>query len=77
MKITREFAWKAIAIVVESQSKQVDKYGKYISKTVRDKVWLSTRNITTDWPSKNLDYKMLDLFQVIENKKIFVKLQLP
>ncbi len=42
-----------------------------------DKVWLSTRNITTDRPSTKLDHKTLGLFEVIGNKGVSVELQLP
>ena len=57
--------------------KQVDKYWTDISYIVGDKVWLSTRNITTDRPSKKVDHKILGLFEVIKNKGVFVELQLP
>ena len=43
---------------------------------VSDKIWLSTKNITTDQPSKKLDYKILDLFEVKGNKRVFIELQL-
>ena len=49
METTQElFTRKAMAIAQESQSKQANKYWTDISYTVGDKVWLSTRNITTD-----------------------------
>ena len=61
----------------KSQSKQADKHWKDIIYAVGDKVWLSTRNITTNRPSKKLDHKMLGPFEVIGNKRVSVELQLP
>ena len=40
-------------------------------------MWLSTKNISTDWPSKKLDYKMIGSFKVIKKKCILLELQLP
>ena len=77
METTWGFARKAIALAQEIHSKQADKHRKDISYNVGDKVWLSTRNITTDRPSKKLDHKMLGPFEVIGNKGISVDLQLP
>ena len=77
METTWEFAWKAIASAQKSQSKQANKHQKDISYAVGDKVWLSTRNITTDQPSKKLHHKMLGSFEVIGNKRVSVELQLP
>ena len=76
MKTTWKFVQKALAVVQKSQSKQVDKYQKNIIYIVRDKVWLSIRNITIDQPFKKLDHKMLGSFKIIRNKRVFVKLQL-
>ena len=47
-----------------------------MSYAVNNKVWLSIKNITTDRPSKKLNYKMLGFFNIIENKKVSVELQL-
>ena len=77
METTWEFARKALIAVQESQSKQADTHWKDIIYAVRDKVWLSIRNITTDRPSKKLDHKMLGLFEVIGNKEVSIELQLP
>ena len=38
-------------------------------------MWLLTKNISTDWPSKKLDHKIIGLFEVIEKKNILLKLQ--
>ena len=77
METTWEFARKALVAAQDSQSKQADKHRKDITYAVGDKVWLSTRNITTDRPSKKLDHKMLGPFKVIGNKGVSVELQLP
>ena len=77
MQTTWEFVRKALAAAQESQSKQANKHRKDISYAVGDKVWLSIKNITTDQPSKKLDHKMLSSFEVIGNKRVSVKLQLP
>ena len=77
IKTIWEFAQKVMAVAQESQSKQVDKHLTDISYTVGDKVWLSTRNIITDRPSKKLDHKMLSFFEVIGNKGVSIELQLP
>ena len=77
METTREFARKALVAAQKSQSKKTDKHWKDITYAVGDKVQLSIRNITTDRPSKKLDHKMLGPFEVIENKRVFVELQLP
>lgn len=37
---------------------------------------LFTQNITINQPLKKLNYKMLDLFEVIRNKKVSIELQL-
>ena len=76
IETTWEFARKTIASAQKIQSKQIDKHWKNISYNVRNKFWLSTRNITTDQPSKKLDYKMLGFFEIIGNKGVFVKLLL-
>ena len=48
METTWKFAQKAMAVVQKSWSNQADQHWTDISYTVGDKVWLSTRNITTD-----------------------------
>ena len=77
METTWEFVQKAMAVVQKSQLKQADKHRTDISYTVRDKVWLSIRNITMDQLSKKLDHKMLGPFKVIRNKGVLVELQPP
>ena len=40
-------------------------------------MWLSTKNISTNQPSKKLDHKIIGLFNVIGKKSILLELQLP
>ena len=56
---------------------QANKYRKKVSYDIRDKVWLSTKNISIDRPSKKLDHKMIGPFDVIRKKGISLELQLP
>ena len=60
-----------------SQSNQANKHRKEVSYDIKDKVWLSTKNISTDQPTKKLDHKMIGLFDVIGKKGISLELQLP
>ena len=39
-------------------------------------MWLSTKNISTDRPSKKLDHKIIGPFEVIGKKNILLELQL-
>ena len=40
-------------------------------------MWLSTKNINTNQPSKKLDHKIISPFKVIRKKDILLELQLP
>ena len=44
---------------------------------VEDKVFLSTRNIKTKWPSKKLDYKNIDPFKIKKLVGLLYQLELP
>ena len=77
MQTTWEFVQKALVRAQKSQSKQVNKHRKDKLYAVSDKVWLSIKNIITDWPSKKLDHMIFGFFEVIGNKKVSVELQLP
>ena len=72
-KYTQESLTKAQT----SQSNQANKHRKKVSYDIGDKVWLSTKNISTDRPSKKLDHKMIGPFEVIGKKGISLELQLP
>ncbi len=58
------------------QSNQANKHQKEVSYDIEDKVWLSTKNISTDQLSKKLDHKMISLFDVIGKNGISLELQL-
>ena len=44
---------------------------------VGDMVWLSTKNIKTERPSKKLDHKMISPYQVKELVRLSYRLELP
>ena len=54
--------------ITKSQSKQAVAANRYCKKPLAYKigniVWLSTRNIKTNRPSKKLDHKMIGLYKV-------------
>ena len=60
-----------------SQSNPANKYRKKIFYDIGDKIWLSTKNISTDLPSKKLNHKMIGSFEVIGKKRILLELKLP
>lgn len=76
MQTNSEFAWNALTTGQEIQSKQANKHWTDISYTIGDKIGLSIKNITIDWLSKKLDYRILEYFEDIRNARISVKLQL-
>ena len=57
-----------------SQSNQANKNWKKVFHNIKDKVWLSTKNISIDPPLKKLDHKMIGFFKVIGKKNILLKL---
>lgn len=60
-----------------AMKKQADKRRKEVSYEVGDQVFLSSRNITTDRPSKKLEDKMLGPFPVTKKVGASYELQLP
>ncbi len=60
-----------------SLSNQTNKNWKEVSYNIGDKVWLSTKNISTNRPSKKLDHKMMGPYDIIGKKDISLELQLP
>lgn len=71
-----KFGSKTIALEYKSQSRQAVRYCQEIPYNIGKKVWPSTKNINTDQPSKNLDHKMLVLFDIIGKKLFLLELQL-
>ena len=72
-----KYAQESLMEAQTSQSNQANKHWKEVSYDIGDKVWLSTKNISTDQSSKKLDHKMIDPFDVIGKKSILLELQLP
>ena len=59
-----------------SRSNQANKHWKKVFYDIGYKVWLSTKNISTDRSSNKLDHKMIGPFDVIGKKSISLELQL-
>ncbi len=72
-----KYAQESLTKAQTSQSNQANKYRKEVSYDIGDKVWLSTKNISTYRPSKKLDHKMIGPFDIIGKKSISLELQLP
>ena len=77
MQLLWKYAQKSLTKAQTSQSNQANKYWKEISYDIGDKIWLSTKNISTDRLSKKLDHKIIGFFDIIEKKSISLELQLP
>jgi len=56
---------------------QANKHRRDVTFEVGDKVWLSTKHIKTQRPSKKLDYKWIGPFNVLKKHGISCKLSLP
>ena len=61
----------------ETIKRHADKHRKEISYEIGDQVFLSSKNITTDRPSKKIEDKMLGPFSIIKKVGTSYKLQLP
>ena len=72
-----KYAQESLTKAQTSQSNQANKHRKEVSYDIGDKVWLSTKNISTDRPSKKLDHKMIGPFEKKKKKGISLELQLP
>ena len=77
MQTIWKYKKKSLTKAQISHLNPVNKYKKEVFYDIRDKMWLSTRNINTDQTSKKLLYNMIGLFEVIEKKDISLELQLP
>lgn len=55
-----------------SKSHQVDKYQKEIFYNIRDKIQLSTKNMSTNQPLKKRDDKIINIFEVMKKKDVKV-----
>ena len=72
-----EFAKAHIAIAQSRMITQANKHRQDVSFNIGDKVWLSSKNITTRRPSKKLDHKHLGPFKVIGKSRTAYELDLP
>ena len=61
----------------ETMKRHADKHRKEITYEVRDQVFLSSRNITTDRPSKKIEDKMLGPFPIVKKVGTSYELELP
>ena len=76
MQLMWKYAQKSLTKAQTSQSNQVNKHWKEVFYNIRNKVWLSTKNSSTNQLYKKLDYKIIGPFDVIRKKGILLKLQL-
>ena len=72
-----KYAQESLIKTQTSQFSQANKNRKKIFYNIRNKVWLSIKNISTDQLSQKLDHKMIGPFEVIGKKGILLELQLP
>lgn len=77
IETTSKFIQKSCALAQKSQSNQANKHQKNIFHAVGDKIWLCTKNITTNRLFEKLNYKIFNFFKVIGSKRVSVELQLP
>ena len=58
----RKNHWQKHRPVSQTQQINIEKQSFY---NIRDKIWLSTKNINTNQLSKKLDHKIIDPFEII------------
>ena len=72
------FTWTEMAKSQKAQAMAANQYRKKSPKyKIGDKIWLSIKNIKTEWLSKKLDYKQIGIFKVQEPVRSSYKLDLP
>ena len=71
------FAKKHILEAQEVMSRQANKHRKDVDYEIGDMVFLNSRNIKTQRPSKKLDDKMLGPFKIIAKVGRAFRLELP
>ena len=77
MRAIWEFARENIGKAQARQSEFANRHRKDITFNEGDSVWLSTKNLKTDRPSKKLDYKMIGPFRVLRAHGNAYTLDLP
>ncbi len=76
MNKTLTFAREALAKTREQMMNQANKHRKKVNYKIESKMFLNGRNIVTARPSKKLNDKMLDSFQITESVDSSYKLKL-
>ena len=81
IKNNMENVWTFAAVNLHEVRRNQETYANRHKKSAstyesENKTWLSTKNITTNRPSKKLNDKQIELFEVIEQKGNIVKLKL-
>ncbi|SLM37987.1 Chromo domain-like [Lasallia pustulata] len=77
MENVLELMKKNAAKSQETMKRHADKHRKEITYEVGDQVFLSSRNITTDRPSKKIEDKMLGPFPIVKKVGTSYELELP
>ena len=73
-----DFTHAEMAKLQQTQIKKANKHQKNSLKyKVKDKFWLSIRNIHTKKPSKKLDHKKIDLYPIKKIIDLLYRLELP
>jgi len=72
-----EFCKANISAAQERMMKQANKHRRDVTYNVGDSVWLSTKHIKTQRPSKKLDHKWIGPFRIVRKHGISCKLDLP
>jgi len=72
-----EFCKSNIAAAQQRMITQANKHRRDVTYNVGDSVWLSTKHIKTQRPSKKLDHKWIGPFKVLRKHGISCKLDLP
>lgn len=67
----------AMSLSQKRATEQTDKSRKLCEYTAGDLVWLSTRHVNTERPSKKLDDKMIGPFKVLSQHGVSYRLELP
>ena len=72
-----KFVREEMARSQEKYTEAADRYRKSVEYKVGDSVWLSTKNIKTERPSKKLDHKMVGPFKIKALVGSLCRLELP
>ena len=66
MKKIKKFAIENIKNRQQKQIKNVNKHRKNIKYEVKNLIWVSLKNIITNWFSKKLNHKMINSYSIIK-----------